>query len=107
MAGLTLTNCSCDIYTVATSYNGVKTETLEQSVDGWLEEGDVLKFGRTPDSAQVMASVIGSATLFLWDDVDVRDRVIKIDDVSYDVILRSRFLDPDDNSFHHLEITLQ
>jgi hypothetical protein len=105
---LGIDNCECDVYLVTTSYKGAKTETLEHSgLEGWLEEGNVMTMGKMAGGDPSAGLIMGSAELFLWDDVSLKGRIIKINGTTYEIISWHRFVDTDNNTFSHLEIILR
>jgi len=103
-----ITNCTCDVYLESTSYKGVISETLEESaLGGWLEEGSVMTIGKMAGGDPSAGLVMGSAELFLWDDISLKGRIIKINGTTYRIMSWHRFVDPEDNAFSHLEIILR
>lgn len=103
MAGLALTNCTCKLYSHVISYKGEDVATLEDTVDGWLDEGSVLSYRKELPGLVL----IGEATLFLWDDVTTEGRTITIGSENYEIISWRKYTEPDDNAFHHLELVLK
>ena len=51
--------------------------------------------------------LMGSAELFLWSDIELEGRVIKINSNSYEIMSWHRRVDPDDGTFSHLELVLR
>ena len=110
MAGSLVSNCTCEVYLQTISYKGEVTETLEHTLSGWLEEGSVLsinKSGSTLGINRFGSILMGSAELFLWSDVELEGRVIKINSNSYEIMSWHRRVDPDDGTFSHLELVLR
>lgn len=107
MAGSLVTNCTCKVYLRTISYKGEATETLEHTIDGWLEEGSVMSIGKITTGTLTAGLLMGSAELFLWDNVELKGRIIKIGSDSYEIMSWHRRVDPDDNTFSHLELVLR
>ena len=107
MAGSLISNCTCKIYLRTVSYKGEVTDTLEHTIDGWLEEGSVMSIGKISSGSPTAGLLMGSAELFLWDDVELEGRIVKIDSTSYEIMSWHRRVEPDDNIFSHLELILR
>lgn len=109
MAESVAINASCDVYLKTVSYKGEVTETLEhEALDGWFEEGSVMTIGKLAGGDPSAGLVMGSAELFLWDDVELKGRIIVVDSVKYEVMSWHRRVDPeDDGTFSHMELVLR
>ena len=96
------TNTSIQLYKEEFDWKGNRVSNLIGEFGGWIEEGSNLVFIRNSEG-KIGVTEMGQGTLFLFDDVDLKDSYFIEDGKRRDVIQFYRYVDGK-GRFHHIEV---
>ena len=99
------TNTEISIYSREEDWRGTRTETLVGAYDVWNEERNLTYIeGTQAVAGAVDVKEVEKGIVFLFNDIDLTDKFVRIGSDDYEIVAWDRFVDRL-GDFHHIEFS--